>query len=165
MIKANIQSSNKQCLAVENPPSNTTLFLHNTISLTTKSFNYLLSTKNNSQFTSKNNFIHLDYLRLSSNNLTKKSFKLLVGFVFSGVGNKTLNKPWHPDPKMPKSKKYQNRITSSSGIVLGYTKRAKNKGRNTRYVYDIMIDFTGAYFIKLSLLKLQEFINYLSSNW
>ncbi len=66
---------------------------------------------------------------------------------------------------MPKSKKYQNRTISQSGIVLGCTKRAKNTGLNTRYVYDIMIDFTGAYFANLSLIEQQKVINYLNSNW
>jgi hypothetical protein len=66
---------------------------------------------------------------------------------------------------MPNSRKYQNRIVSKSGIVLGYTKRAKYRGSNTRYVYDIMIDFTGVYFANLSLLEQIKRINYLNSNW
>ncbi|BAZ44227.1 hypothetical protein NIES4102_38810 [Chondrocystis sp. NIES-4102] len=165
MIKPNIQSSNKQLLVVENCSSNTTLSLHNTLSLTTNSFNYLLPTKTYSQFKFLKNFIHLDYLRLSSNNLTKKSFDSLVDFVFDKQETKTINKPWHPDPKMPQSKKYQNIITSSSGITLGYTKKAKNRGKNIRHVYDIMLDLSGAYFAKLSLLKQQKVISYLNINW
>ena len=72
---------------------------------------------------------------------------------------------WHPDKSMPKSKQYQNRIVSSTGIVLGYTKRLKDRSKKSKYAYDIMIDFTGAYFADLTLLEQQELIYYLNSNW
>ena len=52
-----------------------------------------------------------------------------------------------------------------TGIVLGYTRKAKYTGKNTRYFYDIMIDFTGSYFADLSLLKQIELIYFLNSNW
>jgi hypothetical protein len=165
MIKPNTQNCNQQLLAVQNSPSNTHLFLHDTLTLTTNSFNRLLPLQVDSQISLKIITIHLDYLRVSSRNLTDKSFALLLASFFSKVATRTINKPWHPDPKTPKSKKYQNRITSKSGIILGYTKRAKNRGLNTRYVYDIMIDFTGAYFANLSLVEQQKVINYLNSNW
>jgi hypothetical protein len=136
MIKPNTENSNQQLLAVQNSPSNTHLFLHDTLTLTTNSFNRLLPLQVDSQISLKIITIHLDYLRVSSRNLTDKSFALLLASLFSKVETKTINKPWYPDPKMPKSKKYQNRITSKSGIVLGYTKRAINRGLNTRYVYE-----------------------------
>jgi hypothetical protein len=165
MISLNTQKDKHQLLAASNSPSNSQLDLHNTLTLTTNSFNRLLPLQVDSQITLKINIIHLDYLRVSSINLTDKSFALLLASFFSKVETKTINKPWHPDPKMPKSKKYQNKITSKSGIILGYTKRAKNRGLNTRYVYDIMTDFTGAYFANLSLIEQQKVINYLNSNW
>lgn len=165
MLKPNKENSNQQLLATQKSPSNTPLFLHSTLTLSTNSFNLLLSSLVDSQLLLKLFLIHLDYLRVSSLNLTDKSFCHLRTFLFFKTDFQDINKPWHPDPKMPNSRKYQNRIVSKSGIVLGYTKRAKYRGSNTRYVYDIMIDFTGVYFANLSLLEQMKRINYLNSNW
>jgi len=167
MLKPNNENSNQQFLAASDAPSNTPLFLHLPLTLTANSFTPCLPLQTNSQLflTSKTTFIHLDYLRLSSTGLTNKSFDLLWYSLFSGIVTKNLKNPWHPDPNMPRGKKYPNRIVSNTGIVLGYRKRAKNRGVNTRYVYDIMIDFTGAYFSDLSLLEQQELIKYLNTNY
>ena len=165
MLKPNKENSNQQLLATQKSPSNTPLFLHNTLTLSTNSFNLLLPSPLDSQLLLELFLIHPDYLRVSSLDLTDKSFCHLRTILFSKTDSQDINKPWHPDPKMPNSKKYQNRIVSKSGIVLGYTKRAKYRGSNTRYVYDIMIDFTGAYFANLNLLEQIKRINYLNSNW
>ena len=165
MIKPNNQNSNLGCLPTQKSHSNTHLFLHPPLTLSTNSFNSLLPTNSDSHFLPKLLSTHLDYLRVSSTDLTKKQLNILVNYLFSGVDYKTINKPWHPEPKMPKSKKYQNIIVHKKGIILGYTKRAKYHGRNTRYVYDIMIDFTGAYFANLSLLEQINLIQHLNSNF
>lgn len=165
MLKPNNQNSNQQLLATQKSVSNTPLFLHSTLTLSTHSFNLLLPSLLDSQLLLKLFLIHLDYLRVSSSNLTDKSFCLLTTILFSQVDSQEINQLWHPDPKMPNSRKYQNRIVSKTGIVLGYTKKAKYHGSNTRYAYDIMIDFTGAYFANLSLLEQIKRINYLNSNW
>ncbi len=165
MLKPNKENSNQQLLATQKSPSNTPLFLHSTLTLSPNSFNLLLPSLLDSQLLLKLLLIHLDYLRVSSLDLTDKSFCHLRTFLFFKTDSQDINKPWHPDPKMPNSRKYQNRIVSKSGIVLGYTKRAKYRGSNTRYVYDIMIDFTGVHFANLSLLEQLELINYLNSNW
>lgn len=165
MIELNTRSSNTQLLTTQKSHSNSQLNHHSTLSLTTNSFNLLLPLLLDSQKVNFNLHIHLDYLRVSSNNLSVNSFYLLSTILFNKVDFKTIDKPWHPHPNMPKSKKYQSRIVSSKGIVLGYTKRAKYRGKNTRYVYDIMLDFTGSYFADLSLLEQQELIYYLNSNW
>lgn len=165
MLIQKYHNSNQQLLATQKSPSNTPLFLHSTLTLSPNSFNLLLPSLLDSQLLLKLFLIHLDYLRVSSLDLTDKSFCHLRTFLFSKTDSQDINKPWHPDPKMPNSRKYQNRIVSKSGIVLGYTKRAKYRDSNTRYVYDIMIDFTGAYFVNLSLLEQIKRINYLNSNW
>jgi hypothetical protein len=172
MLNLNTEKSNRQFLAVQSP-SNTPLFLHDTLTLSTYSFNPSNLPKYDSQQVLKllltqsliHVYIHLDYLRVSGSGLTEKAFIHLSRSLFNRVDFKTIDKPWHPDPKMPTSKKYQNRRVSKTGIVFGYTKRAKFKGKNTRYVYDIMIDFTGAYFGNLSLLEQINDVYYLNSNW
>ena len=165
MIKLNTEKSQDKLLATLNSPSNTQLDLHPSLTLSTNSFNLLLPTLLHSQlFFYKFRYL-LDYLRVSSNNLSVKSFDLLTTILFSKVDSKVINKPSHPHPGTPKSKKYQTRIVSSTGIVLRYTKRAKYQGKNTRYVYDIMIELTGSYFANLSLLEQIELIYYLNSNW
>jgi hypothetical protein len=165
MLKPNQENSNQQLLATQKSASNTPLFLHSTLTLSTNSFNLLLPSLLDSQLLLELFLIHLDYLRVSSLDLTDKSFCLLTTILFSKIDSQDINKPWHPDPKMPNNKKYQNRIVSKTGIVLGYTKKAKYHGSNTRYTYDIMIDFTGAYFANLSLLEQIELICYLNSHW
>ena len=109
--------------------------------------------------------VHLDYSRISSINLTKSNLVILVNHLFCGLDTRTINKPWHPHPKTAKSKKYDYRIVSKTGIVLAVKKRAKYKGKNTRYVYDIMLDLTGAYFANLSLLEQLKVIHYLNDNF
>ena len=165
MLKPNSEKSNHQFSATQKSHSNTRLFLHPPLTLSTNSFKSSLPTLIDSQLSLLLSIIHLDYLRVSSTDLNQKSFYLLSFILFSKVDSKTIYKPWHPHPRMPKSKKYQNRIVSKTGIVLGYTKRAKYRGNNTRYVYDIMIDFTGVYFANLSLIEQLELIYYLNSNW
>jgi hypothetical protein len=168
MLNLNTEKSNRQFLAVQSP-SNTPLFLHDTLTLSTYSFNPSDLPKYDSQQVLIQSLIHvdvhLDYLRVSGSGLTEKAFIHLSHSLFNRVDSKIINKPWHPDPKMPNSKKYQNRRISKTGIVFGYTKRAKFRGKHTRYVYDIMIDFTGAYFANLSLLEQINDIYYLNSNW
>ena len=163
MIKLNTDNSKHKLLATQNPFSNTPLFLQPSLSLSSNSFNLLLPTFLDSQLFFYTFRYLLDYLRVSSNNLPVKSFDLLTTILFSQVDSKVINKPSHPHPGTPKSKKYQTRIVSSTGIVLRYTKRAKYRGKNTRYVYDIMIAFTGSYFANFSLLEQIELINYLGS--
>jgi hypothetical protein len=176
MLNLNTEKSNKQFLATQKNSSNTHLFLHPTLIPSAYSFKSFLLSLLDSQihvflfvkqllFQSSYLDIHLDYLRVSSSDLTDRSFCLLRTSLFSKVDSKETNQPWHPHSKMPKNKKYQSRIVSKIGIVLGYTKRAKYKGKNTRYVYDIMIDFTGAYFANLSVLKVINDVHYLNSNW
>ena len=165
MIKPNSSNSNNQFLATQKSLSNTPLDHHNTLTFTNNSFNLLLPLQTDSHFSNNLLSIHLDYLRISTTNLTKKSFTKLVDYLFSEVTYKIINKPSHPHPGTPKSKKYQKRIVSQTGVVLRYTKRAKFRGKNTRYVYDIMIDFTGAYFADLTLLEQLELIYYLNSNY
>jgi hypothetical protein len=165
MLNLNTEKGNNQFLAAQKSPSNTPLFLHLTPTLSTHSLSSFLPSLLDSQLLLELFLIHLDYLRVSSLDLTDKSFRLLTTILFSKVDSQNINKPWHPDPKMPNSKKYQNRIVSKTGVVLGYTKKAKYKGKNTRYVYDIMIDFSGAYFANLSLLEQINVIYYLNSNW
>ena len=165
MIKPNSSNSKSQLLATQKSPSNTPLFLHLPLTLTLNSFNLLLPLPTHSLFLNNLLSIDLDYLRISTTDLTKKSLTKLVDYLFSEVTYKIINKPSHPHPNTPKSKKYQKRIISNTGVVLRYTKRAKFKGKNTKYCYDIMIDFTGAYFADLTLLEQQELIYYLNSNW
>ena len=165
MIKPNTEKDNHQLLATQKSFSNTQLFLHPFLSLSTNSFTRSITSLYDSHLYIYIYRYLLDYLRISSNDLSVKDFDLLTTFLFSKVDSKVINKPWHPDPKMPKSKKYQNRIVSKAGIVLGYTKRAKYRNRNTRYVYDIMIDFTGSYFANLSLIEQIELIYDLTSYW
>jgi hypothetical protein len=177
MLNLNTEKSNRQLLAVQKSSSNTPLFLHDTNTLSTYSFSPSNLPKYDSQQILKllliqsliqlpiHVYVHLDYLRVSSSDLTEKAFIHLSHSLFNRLDSKTIDKPWHPDPKMPNSKKYQNRRVSKTGIVFGYTKRAKYRGKNTRYVYDIMIDFTGAYFANLSLLEQINVVCYLNSNW
>ncbi len=165
MIKPNNQNSNQQFSASQNSPSNTPLDIRYTPPLSTHSFKSLLLSSLDSQ--NKNNIlkITIDYLRISSSKLSKRSFENLLANLVLPVPcfeNKIL---WHTHPKMPKSKKYQNSIESDKGIIGGYTKRAKYRGRNTRYAYDIMIDFSGSYFANLSLVEQIKLINYLNSYW
>ena len=167
MIEQKNSNSNSQLLATQKSPSNNTpLFLHLPLTFTLNSFNSLLPLQTDSLFLNNLLSIHLDYLRISTNDLTKKSFTKLVDYLFSEVAYKTINKPSHPHPGTPKSKKYQNTIVSTNtGVVLRYTKRAKFKGRNIKYCYDIMIDFSGSYFADLSLLEQLELIYHLNSNY
>ena len=165
MIKLNTQKSKHQFLDTQNPPSNTQLFLHLPLSLSTNSFKLLLPTLLDSHLFFYTSRYLLDYLRVSSIGLKDIEFCMLTTILFSKVDSKVINKPSHPHPGTPKSKKYQTRIVSSTGIVLRYTKRAKYRGINTRYVYDIMIDFTGSYFANLSFLEQMDLIYYLNSNW
>ena len=165
MINPNNENSNHQFSATQKSFSNTPLSLRNTLPLSTNSFNSLLPLLLDSPFPLKVFLIHLDYLRVSSNELTKKSFNRLKHLFFSERDSKTINKPWHLDDGMPRSKKYNYTIESKSGIILGYTKKAKYRGINTRYVYDIMIQLSGSYFANLSLLEQTKLINYLNSNW
>jgi|GEM_PF-3300015 len=165
MIKPNKENSKHQFLGTQKTPSNTHLNHHATLSLSTNSFKSSSPLQVDSHSYLKSLSIHLDYLRVSTTNLNKRDLDNLLNSLFSKVDYKIINKPWYPDSKMPKSKKYQNRISSKIGIVLGYTKRAKFKGRNTRHVYDIMIDFTGAYFVHLGLVEQLKLIYYLNSNW
>ena len=165
MLKPNTAQVNHQLLATQNSPSNTQLELHSTLSLSNNSFKLLLPTLLDSQLYFYTFRYLLDYLRVSSNDLSVKSFDSITTILFSKVDSKEINKPWHPHPGTPKSKKYQNRIVSNTGIVLGYTRKAKYTGKNTRYFYDIMIDFTGSYFADLSLLEQIELIYFLNSNW
>ncbi|MEM7591582.1 MAG: hypothetical protein AAF383_08685 [Cyanobacteria bacterium P01_A01_bin.83] len=165
MINQNNSNSNSQFSATQKSPSNTPLFLHSTLTLTSNDFTSSNTYNYDFQLFNKYFYFHLDYLRVSTTDLTEKSFILLTTILFSKVDSKIINKPWHPDPSMPKRKKYKNRRVSKTGIVIGWTKRAKYRGRNTRYVYDVMIDFTGAYFADLTLLEQQELIYYLNSNW
>lgn len=164
MIKPNNLESNSQLLGTQNCPSNTPLFLHLPLTLTTNSFNRFLSTSNKAKVEIYNSLIHLDYLRISTTINTKKAFDRLladIGLPIPCFENKLF---WHPDPKMSKKKKFQNSIQSDTGIKLGYTKRLKNRSRKPKYVYDIMIDFTGAYFADLSLLEQMELIYHLNAN-
>ena len=157
MIEQKNSNSNSQLLATQKSPSNNTpLFLHLPLTFTLNSFNSLLPLQTDSLFLNNLLSIHLDYLRISTNDLTKKSFTKLVDYLFSEVAYKTINKPSHPHPGTPKSKKYQTKIVSNTGVVLRYTKRLKDRSKKPKYVYDIMIDFTGAYFADLSLLKQLE---------
>jgi hypothetical protein len=165
MLNLNTEKGNSQFLAAQKSPSNTPLFLHSTPTLSTYSFNANSPVLIDSQIFTKTLLLNLDYLRVSSSGLTKKAFIHLSHSLFSQVDSKIINKPWHPHRKTPKNKKYQSRRVSKTGIVLGYTKRAKYKDKNTRYVYDIMIDFTGAYFANLSLVEQINVICYLNSNW
>lgn len=143
---------------------NTQLFLHQPLTLSPNSFQSFQSSKPDSQTINNFYFFKLDYLRISSNNLGLRQFEILRQILFSETGSNLVNKPWHPDPNMPKSKKYQARIISSQGSILGFTKKALNRGKNTRYLYDIMLDLTGAYFNKPSLLEQIELVDYLNSN-
>ena len=145
--------------------SNTHLYHRYTLTLSSSSFSLLLPTLLDSHFLSNLLSIHLDYLRISSINLTKSNLVRLVNHLFSGLDTKTINKPWHPYSEIAKSKKYDYRIVSKIGIVLGVKKRAKYKGKNTRYVYDIMLELTGAYFANLSLLEQLKVIHYLNDNF
>ena len=165
MIKLNTEKSKYQFLAIQKPPSNSQLDLHPSLSLYTNSFNLLLSSLNKSIIKIYKYRFLLDYLRVSTILYTKKSFDRLladIGLPIPCFENKV---SWHPHPGTPKSKKYQNIITSGTGIVLGYTKRLLNKSKKPKYVYDIMIDFTGSYFANFSLLEQIELIYYLNSNW
>ena len=163
MIKPNSQNSNHQLLDAQKDYSNTQLNDRKIKTLSTNSFNPSLPTQLDSHLSLTSLPISLDYLRFGASSLRRKNFDLLTTILFSQVDCKAINKPWHPDPKMPKNKKYQNRIVSRKGIVFGYTKRAKYRGVNTRYVYDIMIDFTGAYLANLSLLEQIKLIQYISN--
>lgn len=165
MIKPNTAKSKHQLLGSQHSPSNTQLDLHSTLPLSTNSFNLLLPSFLDSHLSSHPVRCLIDYLRVSSNGLSVKHFDFLVASLFSKVDYKIINKSWHPHPGTPKSKKYQNQIVSDTGIVLGYTERAMYKGRNTRYVRDIMIDFRGSYFANLSLLEQIELIYHLNRNW
>ena len=164
MISPFDSSCNQQFSNSSKSYSNTQLNHHNTLSPTTNRFSSSNSPKYDSHFSSNIVHTHLDYLRVSISNLNRKSLQQLEEYLFSGEITKTINKPWHPHPRMPKGKKYQSRIISQTGIILGYAKKGKYKGKNTRYVYDIMIDFTGGYFANLSLLEQIELIYYLNSN-
>ena len=165
MLKLNTQNSKHQLLATQKSHSNTTLNDHATLTLTNTSFSSNNSLSKTHILLKNSLDIHLDYLRISSTDLTKKDLTNLRNYLFSETVSKTINKPWHPHPRTSNHKKYDYRIVSRTGIVLSVKKRAKFKGRNTRYVYDIMIDFTGAYFADLSLLKQLELIYYLNSNY
>ena len=165
MIKPNTENSNSQLLATQKSPSNAPLFLHLPPTLSTNSFNLLLSTQLDSHLLSNFLSIHLDYLRVSISELTKLSLTRLKNYLFSGLNTRTINKPWHPYSEIPKSQKYDYRIVSKAGIALAVKKRAKYKGKNTRYVYDVMIDYTGAYFADLSLLEQFELIYCLNANY
>ena len=165
MIKLNNEYSNSQLSATQKSRSNTPLFLHLPLTESTNSFDLLLPLLTDSHFPFLIFHIHLDYLRVSISGLTKSSFSKLKNHLFSGLDTKTTNKLWHPNPKTPKSKKYQSRISSGTRVALAYRKRAKNRGVNKRYVYDIMIDFYGSYFADLSLLEQIELIYYLNSNY
>jgi hypothetical protein len=162
MIYQNNSNSNEQFSATQKSHSNTTLKHRNTQSLTTSSFKLVLPLLVGSHFYSLAFVIEVDYLRASFIGLTKKSFTELQNHFFSGLVTKTINKPWHPVRKKPKGEKYQTRIVSKAGIVFGYTRRAKYKRENKRYVYDVMIDLTGSYFANLGLLEQIELICYLS---
>ena len=165
MILPNNLNSNSQLLAALKSPSNTHLYHRDTLTLSTNSFSLLLPTLLDSHFLSNLLSIHLDYLRISSINFTKSNLVILVNHLFCGLDTKTINKPWHPHPKTAKSKKYDYRIVSKAGIVLAVKKRAKYRGKNTRYVYDIMLDLTGAYFVNLSLLEQLKVIHHLNDNF
>ena len=165
MIEPNTENSNTQLLATQKSPSNAPLFLHLPLTLTLNSFNSLLPLQTDSQLFHFHLNVHLDYLRVSTTDLTEHSFLHLKTILFNKVDSREINKPSHPHPGTPKNKLYKTKIVSQDGVVLSYTKRAKFKGKNTRYAYDIMIDFTGAYFANLSLLEQQELIYYLNSNW
>lgn len=165
MLKPNNENSNRQLSATQKSPSNTPLNERVTLSLSINSFKPDSLPKYDSHFIIKVLCIHLDYLRVSGSDLSKKSFNELKEYLFPEVETKNINKPWHPDPCMSKSKKYQNIIVSKAGIALGWTQKAKYKGKNIRYCYDIMIDFTGAYFANLSLLEQQELVYHLNDNW
>ena len=165
MIKLDTENSNCQLLATQKTHSNSPLYHHTTLSLSSNSFQLSNPPSKTPIFIKDNLDLHLDYLRVSSTDLSKKSLNEVINFLFSGLDTRTINKPWHPHPGTPKRKKYDYQIVSKAGIVLGVKKKAKYKGKNTRYAYDIMIDFTGAYFANLSLLKQQELIYYLSNNY
>ena len=165
MIKLNTEYSNSQLSATQKFPSNTPLFLHTTLTLSTNSFYSSLLLLTNSHFSYPIFHIHLDYLRVSISDLTKSSFTKIKNYLFNGLDTRTINKLWHPNPKTPKSKKYPYRIVSDTGVVLAYRKKAKNRGVNKRYVYDIMIEFYGSYFADLDLIEQLNLVCYLNSNY
>lgn len=165
MIKPNTYLGNQQLLAVQNSSSNTRLDIHLPLTLATNSFKSSLPLQLDSQFNSLINHLHIDFLRISSSDLTYKSFTHLTTVLFGQIEHREIDEPWHPHPETPKSKQYQQRIEAKAGIILGFTKRAKYKGINKRYVYDIMIDFRGGYFADLTLLEQQKFISWLNSHW
>ena len=165
MIEPNTENSNTQLLATQKSPSNSHLFLHLPLTPTLNSFNRYLSTSNKAKIELFLLNIHLDYLRVSTTDLTKNSFGNLLSNLGLPIPYQENRISWHPDKSMPRSKKYQNSIQSDTGIKLGYTKRLKDRSRKPKYVYDIMIDFSGSYFADLSLLEQQELIYYLNSNW
>lgn len=165
MIKPNNPEGNSQLLGTQNTLSNTHLFLHLPLTLTTNSFNSFLSTSNKANFKLPLLNIHLDYLRISTTIYTKKSLDNLLANLGLPIPKSENRISWHPDKTMPKSKKYQNSIQSDTGIKLGYTKRLKDKSKKPKYVYDIMIDFYGCYFADITLLEQINLIDYLNSNY
>lgn len=162
MVKLNNGNSKYKFLAAQKSHSNTHLFLHLPITLSTNSFNSFLSTLNKAKISFNLLNIHLDNLRISTNSLTKKSFNRILADLSLPIPYCENKKPWHPDSKMPKSKKYQNSLRSDKGIILGYTKRLLNNSKKPKYVYDIMIEFYGSYFANLSLLEQLNLVNYLN---
>ena len=106
MLKPNNQKSNHQLLASQNCPSNTRLFLHLPLTLTTNSFNRFLYTLNKAKIELLLLNIHLDYLRISLTDLTKKDFNNLLSNLGLPIPKSEIRIPWHPDKNMPRSKKY-----------------------------------------------------------